>query len=1141
MTIELQTETDLFGVELSAGADIDRDELAHALYAVLKDVTLADFVSFFTNRFEAMISYVNLCAGEKDGQHISLLFNPHRLDTRTKISPVSVYASLKDERFVNGLARVVLVLKKRGITRNVLFNAIGMGVQGTSYLQEFPPHVARALAIEYGLSKSSSVLDPCAGWGGRMLGFSAVCDRYTACEPSRRTAAGLRELLTFIQSFRSSFHATLHELPFEDAPLTPHTFDFAMTSPPYYDTEHYAPGEKANSFNRYPTFDAWCAGFYAPLIHRTMAALKPGAAFVLNIGSRLYPLNDRLFSIAEGRYLVERQKGKLSAANGFGKTGEGETFYEVRARAECVFVSLEPPVSMQQPAEPVEGVPEPAAPAVSASGPAVSMSEPAEPAVSTQPAAHSLLEPAEAAERAGSTLEPAVTSVNLLTEPVGVAVSVASFLSTVTQDDVPIVAATLARDAERASVEQIVTAFAARGFSLASRDGRLFVTPTAGLTDDDRAQLSQRKLELVTYLAPIDAPLVAAPTAGLFDTTPAPAVSLATYLGSVPPPVVDWKAQPPPRISDLTHVILNFETNGLDWAKGDRPIGVTIGSLDGTLSRYLPFAHRGPGNLDEQAVIRYLQTELRGKFIKNANTKFDVHMARQLGVDLEAQGNIVSDIQHTAALLDDHRKVFKLDVLAKDYLGGIEVPRVDERDMASYEAHQVAQRAEYQATLVSQLHAVMYPEIEAQELTKVHDLEDRVIYPVVEMEKNGAPIDMELLEQYGAECCATRDALLWEITREVGFAFEPNASGWKRLLAHCNLAIPDSFSEDVLDEFDHPLIRKGQRASQYASLNNKVFKAYKEQIGDDGILRFSINQLRGEKGGTVTGRFSIGYVQQVPNADNHAEVFGDTLNPRRLYIPQSGVYLEADAQQIEFRIFAHHANNARMLAAYAENPEMSFHRFIHAVLQQYKEMSYTSCKQMNFMIIYAGGLIKTAVMMGYITARVGDEIAAAMAQKTDPRLSTAREIRAIYDREIPEVGPLLKMASHLAQSQCDEWCNKSSESRSLHRRFKHRGQVRTLLGRIGRFPNNYGLHKALNKVIQGSAADIMKTKLVELHEQRRETGFLLRMTVHDSVGGDIADAESAQRVKAILNHQSFPLRVPILWSVSTGANWAACK
>jgi DNA polymerase I-like protein with 3'-5' exonuclease and polymerase domains len=161
-------------------------------------------------------------------------------------------------------------------------------------------------------------------------------------------------------------------------------------------------------------------------------------------------------------------------------------------------------------------------------------------------------------------------------------------------------------------------------------------------------------------------------------------------------------------------------------------------------------------------------------------------------------------------------------------------------------------------------------------------------------------------------------------------------------------------------------------------------------------------------------------------------------------------------------------------------------------------------------------------------------------------LKTAKEVQEIYDRLMPEVAELQARASHLAKSKCDEDCRKGGRHAKLlarlHREYEHRGYIRTVAGRRSRFPSNWKTFRALNRVIQGSAADVMKQKLVELHRERKRTGFLMRMTVHDEVGGDAQTPETATMVSEILNQQSFPeLKVPIRWSVKTGANWAEAK
>ncbi len=622
-----------------------------------------------------------------------------------------------------------------------------------------------------------------------------------------------------------------------------------------------------------------------------------------------------------------------------------------------------------------------------------------------------------------------------------------------------------------------------------------------------------------------------------------PTGSLADFLGSVPRSTTKWTPQEPPILDGISDIVLNFATNGLDWNNGHHPVGVTVSTLDGQLTRFLPFAFEGGGNLDEAVVKSWYHEQVKGKKIHNANTRFELHMSRWMGASLEDQGCTFTDIMHTAALLDDNRKRFALDVLAADFLPNEPVVgRLDERSHSRYGADEVAERELYTAKLVGRLHDAMYPELAKQELGDVQQLEDEVIPVVVEMEKNGSPLDVELMEQYFKECNDKYGALMLEIANDVGFNFDHSSSGWQRLFEQCGIPPSDSYKEEVLAGIEHPVIRKAHLAGQYASLNSKTFAAYRKLVGPDGILRYDINQLRGDEGGTVSGRFSIGYVQQVPNHDNHFAVFGEELYPRRLYIadrtPIDGwipQYFEADAAQIEYRLFANLANNKQVLEAYAKDPKMSFHRMTWDMMKVYKpDMLYSHQKNFNFAYQYGAKMVKLAVMMKFITAAEGEEIRANK-RWSDPRLDKIKEILSVWAKVMPEGDELLNRASHLAKAKCDKFCKPGDK---LHRQYQHRGYIKTMLGRRSRFPDNYKTYIALNRVLQGTGADIMKRKLVELHNARKDTGLLMRLSVHDAVTGDARMPETMSRVNEILNRQSFETKVPILWECKQGPNWA---
>ncbi len=307
---------------------IDKEKLANLLYNCLKDITIEELVGLLTNKYDQMVEYSGLYNNEHTCKMLSLLFNPHRLDIKTGSNKESVYSITKKESFAKSIARTTVFLKKREKS-NFFYRALEIGTDGVGLANEFPPHIARELSIKHCLDSTSRVLDPCAGWGGRMIGFSTVVNNYECYEPSTKTYEGLKKLNEFIKQFRPEFNATIHCLPFEDSIIIDNSFDFALTSPPYFDTEKYT-NEKTNSFIRYSTFDSWVQYFYLPLISKTMATLKFQKYFILNIGDRKYPLSKILKENFEKVYEIKKLTSFLSGRGGLRSSEGAETFWSIR-------------------------------------------------------------------------------------------------------------------------------------------------------------------------------------------------------------------------------------------------------------------------------------------------------------------------------------------------------------------------------------------------------------------------------------------------------------------------------------------------------------------------------------------------------------------------------------------------------------------------------------------------------------------------------------------------------------------------------------------------------------------------------------------------------------------------------------------
>jgi DNA polymerase-1 len=569
-----------------------------------------------------------------------------------------------------------------------------------------------------------------------------------------------------------------------------------------------------------------------------------------------------------------------------------------------------------------------------------------------------------------------------------------------------------------------------------------------------------------------------------------------------------WIPSSPPSLDGISEIYLDCETTGLKWWDGDLPVGFALRTKDGR-SWYLPWAHKGGGNLDENVMKRWAQTELRNKLITNAGIKFDIHMLRVWGVDLEEQGCKVSDVQHYAALLDETRRKYNLDLLGKDFLG-IGKEEIDIERLSDMHAGDVAAYAEKDVFLVDKLKEVMWPKLDKQDLQRVRQLEDNVIFPVCEMEKNAAPINVELLNTWSERSEQEYQKKVYEIYRKTGLGITPGSPHNMRELFD-KLGIEKyeltdtgqvSYADDVLRKMNHPIIELLREASKLKTLRSKYFSAYQKAILN-GKLHYQLHQLRTDENGTVSGRFAASKInpQQVFRVKKQMEEWGDDYIVRQLFIPEEGkVWFSADADQIEYRLFAHFAESPKIYAAYKENENVNFHELIRQMVSVYKEIPYKETKDMNFAKIFGAGLDKISQMLDL------------------PRSQSDVFVR-IYNRTFPEANQLLKKAMRVAIK---------------------RGYVKTILGRRTRFPDGDRAHKALNSVIQGSAADIAKQKTVELHSVRKELDLIQRFPVHDENDGD-CPKENVGLIKAILNYQSFPLKVPILWSVGWGNNWKECE
>lgn len=145
---------------------------------------------------------------------------------------------------------------------------------------QFKPAVAAAVIRYFG---ASSVLDPCAGWGDRLVAACACRVRYVGVDPNGGNFPGYAGI---VGRYGDDGRQEVFESCFEDFDGGGERFDLAFTSPPYFDTERYAAGteyEGRQSWRRYATVDAWVDGFLRPMVLKCKQSLRTGAVLAVNL------------------------------------------------------------------------------------------------------------------------------------------------------------------------------------------------------------------------------------------------------------------------------------------------------------------------------------------------------------------------------------------------------------------------------------------------------------------------------------------------------------------------------------------------------------------------------------------------------------------------------------------------------------------------------------------------------------------------------------------------------------------------------------------------------------------------------------------------------------------------------------------
>jgi DNA polymerase I-like protein with 3'-5' exonuclease and polymerase domains len=561
----------------------------------------------------------------------------------------------------------------------------------------------------------------------------------------------------------------------------------------------------------------------------------------------------------------------------------------------------------------------------------------------------------------------------------------------------------------------------------------------------------------------------------------------------------------------------NMKTLGTGWARRDGEI-VGIAVAAGSFKGYYPVNHQGGGNLPRSKVFKWIQEVLKTDAAKIMhNAQYDLGWIRSMG--WEVKGPII-DTMVTAALVDENRRSYSLNNLSIEMLGEMKSETELKEEAAQrgldakaelwkMPAMAVGFYAEQDAVLTLKLWHHLKTFVKKEQLQTIWNTEMELLPILIKMREVGIRIDLDKAEILKKQFKTLESSLITEIKKLSGVAVDIwaarsvakafDAVGIKYDLTEKSKA--PSFTTNWLTNNEHPLAKLIREAREVNKLHSTFIDSFL-RFSHKGRIHAEINQLRSDTGGTVSGRLSYSNpnLQQIPARNKE---YGKLI--RGLFLPEEGCkWGSFDYSQQEPRLVVHYAATTDkklgglagadvLIKAYRED-DADFHQ----VVADMANIPRTQAKTINLGIFYGMGQAKLAKQLG-IT------------------VEEAKAILAEYNSKVPFV----KQLANRVQKQASET-----------------GAVKTIGGRKCRFnlyePKSYGLflaltekeyimehgslssarramtYKALNRLIQGSAADQVKIAMVNCYK----AGHIPMLQIHDELCFNI---ESESDEKNIIN------------------------
>lgn len=574
------------------------------------------------------------------------------------------------------------------------------------------------------------------------------------------------------------------------------------------------------------------------------------------------------------------------------------------------------------------------------------------------------------------------------------------------------------------------------------------------------------------------------------------------------------------KISEQNFFCFDTETTGTDVFSADL-VGMSFAWNEGE-SFYIPV----PQNREEAQILvdrfkPYFENESILKI--GQNLKFDLLMLKNYGVELKGK---LFDTMIAHYLLQPELR-HNMDYLAEIYLkyktityeelcgpkgkGQTSIRNVDINKLCDYAAED--------ADVTLKLKNILEKEIESNHLDNLfYNIEMPLMPVLAQMEFDGVRIDTESLNQFSVVMSEKLQLIEKEIFSLAGYEFNISSPKQVGELIFDRLKVVEkgrktktgqySTNEEVLESLrgKHPVVDK---ILEYRGIK-KLLSTYIDSLPTlinprTGKIHTSYNQTV-----TATGRLS----SSNPNLQNIPIRDEDGKEIRKAFIADEGcIFFSADYSQIELRIMAHLSQDANMLEAF--NSGQDVHSATAAKIYKVDIKDVTSdmrrkAKTANFGIIYGISVFGLAERL------------------TIPR-SESKELIDGYFETYPQIKTYIDKCIQIA---------------------KEKGYVETLFGRKRFLPDinsrnsivrGFAERNTVNAPIQGTAADIIKIAMVNIHKKFKENGLKSQMIlqVHDELNFNVYQDE-LYMVKSIVVSEmqnAIKLSVPLIADCGVGANW----